>query len=77
VRVRFVFLDVDEEVLRQRARERKGHFAGEGLVRSQMEALERPGEDEGDVVVVEVGRGRRAEETEGEVLRGVRGVMGV
>jgi gluconokinase len=79
VRVRFVFLDVDEEVLRQRARERTGHFAGEGLVGSQMEALERPGEGEveGDVLVVGVGRGRGVRETVGEVVRGVRGVMGV
>ncbi|KAK4040669.1 P-loop containing nucleoside triphosphate hydrolase protein [Parachaetomium inaequale] len=79
LRVRFVFLDVDEDVLRQRARERKGHFAGEGLVSSQMEALERPGEDgeEGDVVVVRVGEGMGVGDTQGEVVRRVRGVMGI
>lgn len=81
LKVRFVFLDVDEEVLRQRARERKGHFAGEGLVKSQMEALERPGEDdaddESDVHVVRVEKGREVEETVGDVLRGIRGAMGI
>jgi hypothetical protein len=32
---------------------------------------------EGDVLVVGVGRGRGVRETVGEVVRGVRGVMGV
>ncbi|AEO67347.1 be0e1316-b54f-41cf-9db2-9a108c3fbeda [Thermothielavioides terrestris] len=77
LRVRFVFLDVPEDVLRERARQRRGHFAGEGLVGSQMEALERPGEGEGDVLVVKVGREAEVEETEAEVLRRVRAEMGV
>jgi len=55
LRIRFVFLDAAEEVLVKRAAERKGHFAGPNLVHSQMEALEMPGEDEGDVIVVDVG----------------------
>ena len=42
LRIRFVFLDAPEEVLTKRAAERKGHFAGPQLVRSQFEALERP-----------------------------------
>jgi gluconokinase len=75
-RVRFVFLDVDEDVLRERARERKGHCAGEGLIGSQMDALERPGHgEEGDVVVVRVSRGMEVEETVGEVERRVREAM--
>lgn len=83
-RVRFVFLDAPEEVLWRRARLREGHFAREGLVRSQMEALERPGrkgdedeegEGEGDVVVVRVGDGQGVDETVREVLARVRAVM--
>ncbi|KAL2173086.1 uncharacterized protein P884DRAFT_212988 [Thermothelomyces heterothallicus CBS 202.75] len=69
-RVRFVFQDVHEEVLRQRARERKSHFAGEGLVKSQVEALERPGEDEEDVIIVGVENGEVGE-TGREVLNRV------
>ncbi|KAK4188878.1 putative gluconokinase [Podospora australis] len=54
LRVRFVFLDASEETLTKRAAERKGHFAGANLVHSQFEALERPDENEKDVVVVNV-----------------------
>ncbi|KAL2128317.1 hypothetical protein VTI74DRAFT_9358 [Chaetomium olivicolor] len=77
LRVRFVFLSVPEDLLRERARERKGHFAGEGLIKSQMEALEPPAEEERDVVVVQVGRDKGVEETEGEVLTRVREEMGI
>ncbi|KAK0747053.1 P-loop containing nucleoside triphosphate hydrolase protein [Schizothecium vesticola] len=70
VMVRFIFLDAPEEELTRRAAERKGHYAGPGLLKSQFEALERPGEDEGDLFVVgTVGRG-----VEGTV-EGVRGVV--
>ncbi|KAJ9145089.1 Gluconokinase [Pleurostoma richardsiae] len=56
LRVRFLYLDAPEAVLRERAAERKGHFAGADLVRSQFEALERPAEDEVDVVLLDVNR---------------------
>ncbi|KAK0753534.1 hypothetical protein B0T18DRAFT_434266 [Schizothecium vesticola] len=46
------------DVLREgglgRAAKRKGHFAGANLVHSQFEALERPGREERDVIVVGV-----------------------
>lgn len=78
LQVRFVFLDVEEEELRRRARERKGHFAGEGLVQSQMQALERPvEEDERDVIVVRVQGGGGVEETERKVLGRVKEMMGL
>ncbi|KAK4097905.1 carbohydrate kinase, partial [Parathielavia hyrcaniae] len=85
MRVRFVLLDVDEDVLRQRARERHGHFVGEGLVASQVRTLERPAGDgdhdhdseEGDVLVVEVGKGIGVEDTVAEVERRVKGEMGL
>ncbi|GAB1318402.1 Gluconokinase [Madurella fahalii] len=77
LRIRFVFLDVDEPVLRERAAQRKGHFAGKELVASQMEALERPGEeDEGDVIVVRVDADRPVDETERAVEVRVREEMG-
>ncbi|KXX76624.1 putative gluconokinase [Madurella mycetomatis] len=77
LRVRFVFLDVDEHVLRERAAQRKGHFAGEELVASQMEALEHPGEeDEADVIVVRVEGDRPVDETVRAVEVRVREEMG-
>lgn len=52
--VRFVFLDVPEVLLRARLEERTGHYAGLSLLPSQLAALEAPGPDEGDVLVLEV-----------------------
>jgi gluconokinase len=77
--VGFVLLHVPADVLRQRARERKGHFAKEGLVESQLRDLELPQEDEGegDVLVVEVGEGRGVEDTLRELERRVRERMGM
>lgn len=54
LRIRFVFLDAPEGVLVKRTAEMKGHFAGPNLVHSQFAVLERPDEDEGDVIVVDV-----------------------
>lgn len=73
LRVRFVYLDAPEGVLRARARDRKGHFAGEDLVRSQFASLEVPGRDEGDAVRVDVNR--PVEEVEGDAVRWVRDVL--
>lgn len=71
LRIRFVFLQAPEEVLRQRAAERKGHFAGPQLVRSQFAALEMPSEDENDVAIVNTDK-REAEDTTREVSTRVR-----
>ncbi|RKL15108.1 hypothetical protein BFJ70_g15569 [Fusarium oxysporum] len=54
LRVHFLHLDAPEEVLTKRAAARKGHFAGPALVHSQFEVLERPTEDEKDVLIVSV-----------------------
>ncbi|KAK3986811.1 shikimate kinase [Cladorrhinum sp. PSN332] len=67
LRIRFAFLDAPEEVLKERARNRKGHFAGEDLVRSQFQALERPNSDEDDVLVVDVNRDVEEVERETEI----------
>lgn len=86
LRIRFIFLLAPEEVLRERAEKRKGHFAGANLVRSQFKILEMPrpdlkeeegGEHEGgekDVIVVDVDRG--VEEVERAVIEVVRTEMG-
>lgn len=50
--VRFVFLDVAEDVAHERVAQRRGHFMPASLVRSQFETLERPASDESDVVWV-------------------------
>jgi carbohydrate kinase (thermoresistant glucokinase family) len=44
--VRFVFLDADEETLRKRIAERKGHYMPPELLDSQLATLEPPGRDE-------------------------------
>lgn len=64
----FVLLDVPGKVLAERLRARQGHFAGLGLLESQLRTLERPDPAESDVVVVPVG----AECGPEEVLRLVR-----
>jgi gluconokinase len=42
--LRFVFLKGDYELLEKRLRERKGHYMGAGLLRSQFQTLEEPKE---------------------------------
>lgn len=74
LRVRFVLLDAPEEVLTERAKKRKGHFAGAELVRSQMEILERPDDEEKDVLVIDVNRDVGDVERDAEIK--VREMMG-
>ncbi|HET7288947.1 MAG TPA: gluconokinase [Thermodesulfobacteriota bacterium] len=40
--VRFVYLGGDKELIRGRLERRKGHFAGAGILESQLETLEEP-----------------------------------
>lgn len=55
VQVHFVYLKVDEKTLRKRVAERVGHYMKEGMVHSQMAALEEPEEElEWDVLQVDV-----------------------
>ncbi|KEF52810.1 shikimate kinase [Exophiala aquamarina CBS 119918] len=55
VQVHFIYLKVDEQTLQQRVKERVGHYMKEGMVHSQMAALEEPEEDqEWDVLRVDV-----------------------
>lgn len=56
VLVHFIYLHADEEVLLQRVGDRKGHFMKSSMVRSQMEMLEEPRDDEQrDVLKVNCG----------------------
>jgi gluconokinase len=48
--VRFVYLHASREALLQRLANRRGHFAGPGLLDSQLATLEEPGADEAIVV---------------------------
>ncbi|KAF4461698.1 shikimate kinase [Fusarium albosuccineum] len=54
LRVHFLLLDAPEELLRERAAARQGHFAGPALVHTQFEIIERPENDEDDVLTVNV-----------------------
>jgi gluconokinase len=51
--VSFVYLRGGARLIAQRLGERQGHFAGAGLLDSQLEALEEPGPDE--ALVVDIG----------------------
>jgi len=47
--VRFVFLDGPSDLIAARMASRSGHYMPSGLLASQLQTLERPGEDEIDV----------------------------
>ncbi len=68
--LQFIYLSAPEAVLRERAAQRKGHFAGANLVHSQFEALEPPESDEKDVAIVDASHS--IEETERDALSSVR-----
>lgn len=72
LRIRFIFLDAPEEVLVERATNRKGHYAKANLVHSQFEVLERP-DGEPDSIIVDVNR--PMEETERDVLEKVEAML--
>lgn len=52
----FIYLDAPEELLLQRVLARKGHYMGANMVHSQFDILERPREDETDVITIDVAR---------------------
>jgi gluconokinase len=53
VQIHFIYLRVDEHTLQQRVAARVGHYMKEGMVHSQMVALEEP-DEEWDVLAVDV-----------------------
>ena len=54
--IHFIYLDASEEVLLQRVTKRQGHYMGADMVHSQFDILERPSEDEKDVISIDVSR---------------------
>jgi len=68
--VHFVYLSASAEVLLQRVGNRKGHYMGANMVKSQLEALEEPTNEETDVIQVDVSGTK--DEVEAEALRRVR-----
>ncbi|MBY4868408.1 gluconokinase [Burkholderia sp. Bp9017] len=52
--VRFVYLKGSFEVLHERLKTRTGHFFDPSLLKSQLDTLEEPGEDEAIVVGIEL-----------------------
>jgi gluconokinase len=64
VQVHFIYLRVDEETLQARVKARVGHYMKEGMVHSQMEALEEPAQDEFDVIKIDVRQDKEAVRSE-------------
>lgn len=52
--VAFVFLDGPAALIRERMLRREGHYMPPGLLDSQLQTLERPGDDEPDVTAVSI-----------------------
>jgi carbohydrate kinase (thermoresistant glucokinase family) len=66
----FFLLESEERVLKERLEKREGNFVGKGMVESQLELMEVPGVEEGDVVPVDAGR------ESGVVLEEVMEILG-
>ncbi|GJN73220.1 hypothetical protein PLICBS_007296 [Purpureocillium lilacinum] len=54
--VHFIFLSASPEVLLERVSNRKGHYMGANMVKSQFDILEPPAQDEHDVFSIDVSR---------------------
>lgn len=74
ISIHFIFLDAPEEVLLKRVAKRKSHFMGVSMVQSQLESLERPAQDESDVISIDASR--TMQEVKEDALAEVRNNMG-
>jgi gluconokinase len=54
--IHFIYLDAPEEVLLERVTRRQNHYMGANMVHSQFNILERPSDDEHDVVSIDVSK---------------------
>ncbi|RFU75266.1 thermoresistant gluconokinase [Trichoderma arundinaceum] len=54
--IHFIYLDASEELLLQRVTQRQGHYMGANMVHSQFDILERPSQNETDVITIDVSR---------------------
>ena len=75
VRVRFVYLRANVDLLIERVAMRKNHFMRSDMVRSQFLALEEPDATEGDVLSVDVGGTLKS--VQRETLSRIKEVMSV
>lgn len=64
VQVNFIHLGVDEDCLKTRVASRVGHYMKENMVRSQLQCLEEPMQDEFDVIKIDVRQDQAAVCTE-------------
>jgi gluconokinase len=55
--LRFLFLDIEQSVARQRLTQRRDHFMPASLVMSQFAILERPRSDENDIATLDASQG--------------------
>ena len=60
IQTHFIYLKLDEEHLEARLTMRMGHYMKESMLRSQIECMEEPAQDEFDVVTVDVQRDQAA-----------------
>lgn len=54
--IHFIYLDASEELLLQRVTKRQNHYMGANMVHSQFDILERPTQNETDVITIDVSR---------------------
>lgn len=71
--IHFIFLHAPAELLLKRVTARKGHYMGANMVKSQFDILERPREDEIDVITVDASRD--VDEVKEDALEKVRAMM--
>lgn len=71
--VHFIFLNAPPEVLLERVSNRQGHYMGANMVQSQFDILERPAEDERDVISIDVSRS--IDEVKRDALAMALGIM--
>ena len=72
VMVHFIYLRADADILLARVSGRKGHYMKKDMVRSQMEVLEEPDEQEQEKDVLEVECGASLNEVQKMVVKTVR-----
>lgn len=58
--IQFLFLDVAERVAAERLRNRKNHFMPAALLNSQIQLLERPKQEENDVILIDASKQKHA-----------------
>ena len=69
--VKFVFLDGDADLIKNRMRERTGHFMPPGLLDDQLRTLQRPASDETDVITINLNQsiGQMVQQTRSSLLQ--------